>query len=318
MGSCKGERKLVSASAAFLGYCRCADAARVHEEGYLSAFQYPEAFADHLRRSGSTRAYGGPCWAPWVWWDLDRANDLPAALADTRRLVVHLTDSHAVVPEHSLLVFFSGAKGFHVALATSLFAPEGLPAFHRAVRRFCQSLADQAGATIDSSIYDKVRALRAPNSRHPRTGLHKRYLTVDEALHLGLEAITDLARRPQPFEVPEGGDLDFGLARAWQDAVQAQNQAPEAASPGGTGAPSREQLNRLTVAFIREGALEGERATRLYSAAANLGEFGCPEALVHALLTEPALDSGLPPSEVRRQIACGLRDGQAPTLEVTS
>jgi hypothetical protein len=27
---------------------------------------------------------------------------------------------------------------------------------------------------------------------------------------------------------------------------------------------------------------------------------------VHALLTESALDSGLPPNEVRRQIDCGL------------
>jgi hypothetical protein len=33
---------------------------------------------------------------------------------------------------------------------------------------------------------------------------------------------------------------------------------------------------------------------------------GCPPPLAHALLTEAALDSGLPPSEVRRQIDCGL------------
>jgi hypothetical protein len=44
----------------------------------------------------------------------------------------------------------------------------------------------------------------------------------------------------------------------------------------------------------------------LFSAAANLAEFGCPPALAHALLTETALDSGLPPNDVRRQIDCGL------------
>ena len=44
----------------------------------------------------------------------------------------------------------------------------------------------------------------------------------------------------------------------------------------------------------------------MFSAAANLAEFGCPVELAHELLTEAALDSGLSPSETRRQIDCGL------------
>jgi hypothetical protein len=43
-----------------------------------------------------------------------------------------------------------------------------------------------------------------------------------------------------------------------------------------------------------------------FQAAANPGEFGCPAELAHALLTGAALDSGLTPSETRRQIDCGL------------
>jgi len=58
--------------------------------------------------------------------------------------------------------------------------------------------------------------------------------------------------------------------------------------------------------FIRNGAEEGDRHRLLFSAASNLAEFGCPPALAHALLTEAALDSGLPPKEVYRQIGCGL------------
>ena len=65
-------------------------------------------------------------------------------------------------------------------------------------------------------------------------------------------------------------------------------------------------LNRRTLEFIRDGAEPGERHRLLFSAAANLSEFGCPPALTHALLTESALDSGLRPKEVRRQIECGL------------
>lgn len=67
------------------------------------------------------------------------------------------------------------------------------------------------------------------------------------------------------------------------------------------------RLNRATLDFIRDGADQGDRHRLLFSAAANLAELGCPSALAHALLTEGALDSGLPPAEVRRQIECGLK-----------
>jgi hypothetical protein len=48
----------------------------------------------------------------------------------------------------------------------------------------------------------------------------------------------------------------------------------------------------------------------LFSAAANLAELDCPAVLAHELLTEAALDSGLPPNDVRRQIDCGLEHGR--------
>jgi hypothetical protein len=44
----------------------------------------------------------------------------------------------------------------------------------------------------------------------------------------------------------------------------------------------------------------------ILSAAADLAEFGTLDDLIAALLTPPGLDTGLPPSEVRRQIACGI------------
>jgi hypothetical protein len=66
------------------------------------------------------------------------------------------------------------------------------------------------------------------------------------------------------------------------------------------------RLTKTTMAFIREGAVNGERATSLFRAAANLAELDCPVELAHALLTDAALDCGLTPSEAKRQIDCGL------------
>jgi hypothetical protein len=56
----------------------------------------------------------------------------------------------------------------------------------------------------------------------------------------------------------------------------------------------------------RDGALVvGDRHRTIYSAARNLTEAGAPQHLVIDLLREAALDTGLPPREVDRQIECG-------------
>jgi hypothetical protein len=55
----------------------------------------------------------------------------------------------------------------------------------------------------------------------------------------------------------------------------------------------------------------------LFSAAANPAEFSCPPALAHALLTEAALDGGLAPKEVHRQIECGLSAKATPSPLIT-
>ncbi len=63
--------------------------------------------------------------------------------------------------------------------------------------------------------------------------------------------------------------------------------------------------NGFTFGFRIVGDCHNER--RLFSAAANLADFSCGFELAWALLSESALDSGLSPSEVRRQIECGLK-----------
>ena len=94
------------------------------------------------------------------------------------------------------------------------------------------------------------------------------------------------------------------LAEDWQQAEAAVTEQQMArrerhAAPSG-------RLNRTTLEFIRDGAEVGDRHPRLFRAAANLREFAAPPELIHALLTEAGLDCGLSPSDVRRQIDCGI------------
>jgi hypothetical protein len=319
VGPCAGERRLTDWWHAFNAYAACDERARCDVEAYLSAFAFGAAFRAHLDATGSTKGYAGECGAAFLWWDIDRApgeGNPDAARTDAAKLALAICNRFAVA-EDDLLAFYSGSKGFHLGLPVSLWGPPPSADFHRIARRFCENLADAAGVVIDTGIYDAVRAFRAPNSRHPTTGLHKRRLPVDALMRLDTDAIRDLAKTPEPFDVPTppaSGRCNGILSADWNAAAEHVRGEAEArasrrtAVANGNAGPT---LNRLTLAFIRDGADTGDRHRLLYSAARNLGEYQCPPALAAALLTESALNSGLSPSDVRRQIECGLRGAAA-------
>jgi len=305
VGNCTGERRLVDWQAAFAGYCQCDERAEVNCEAYLSAFTFAEEFGEHLQATRSTKGYAGRCGASWLWFDIDAEGNLQHATAQARRLCAGIAERYAIEGD-SLLIFFSGSKGFHVGLPLSLASSPGASTtFHKAARRFACGLAEQLGVAIDDGVYDKVRAFRAPNSRHAKTGLHKRRLTFDELLGLSVDAIVRMAATPEAFDIPAKPQAEGQAVDDWAAAVLRVEQEATALAERRVSNPAA-TLNRQTLAFIVEGATQGDRHRLLFSAAANLAEFGCPTALAHALLTEPGLDSGLAPKEVRRQIDCGL------------
>ncbi len=305
VGKTTARRRLVDAAAAFAAYASCDSRADLDRASYLSAFQFGADFRDYLTATGSTRGFDGPCWTPFLWFDLDDADDAGRALAGARRLAAVILERYRNLDD-ALLLFFSGSKGIHLGLPLCWDAPPS-PSFHRVARRFAETLAALAGVKVDTSIYDKVRAFRAPNSTHPKSGLHKRRLSLDELNGLTLGGIHRLAAQPEPFALPTMPATNEQAATDWQAALAAVQREREGRAErraaATNGAPT---LNRQTLAFLRDGAENGDRHRLLFSAAANLAEFGCPPALAHALLTDAGLDCGLPPADVRRQIDCGL------------
>lgn len=304
VGACTEQRRLVDWRAAFSGYASCDTRAELHRESYLSAFTFGEDFSKHLDATGSTKGFDGICGADYIWWDLDRA-DLEIARRDAARLSLFITERYAI-NDGTLLAFFSGSKGFHIGIGTSLFGAKSSPVFHRVARRLAVALAEAAEVEIDVGVYDKVRAFRAPNSRHGNTGLHKRALSLDELTQLSIERIRELAQEPLAFDLPPIAEVCDRAVADWQEAAQRVDIEAVAIRDRRTTGNGVTQLNRQTLDFIRQGAGPGERHRLLFSAAANLAEFGCPVELAHQLLTEAALDSGLSPNETRRQIDCGL------------
>lgn len=310
VGGCYGPRRLVDWQAALAGHAECDPKAETDQESYLSAFRFTSDLRDHLASEGSTKGYSGACGASWLWFDLDDPNDIDRALEAARRLSAGLVDRYAIDGDE-LLIFYSGSKGFHIGVPMALCgSPAASVSFHRVARRFAEATAGRFKLTIDTGVYDRVRLFRAPNSRHPNTGRYKRRLTFDELMALRLDVILRMADAPEPFDLPTAPSLDFTAAADWQaaeESVEADDRARHQRRATAAGAT----LNRQTLDFIRDGASEGNRHRLLYSAAANLGEFGASYALAFAVLSESALDSGLPPTDVARQIQCGIEGGRA-------
>jgi len=297
------DRRLIDWHAAFTAHVTNDERAQTDAESYLSAFQFDAALSQHLQDTGSTRGFSGPTWAAWLWFDIDR-QDIATALTDTVTLVSSVTTRFSTHADE-MLVFFSGSKGFHVGLPTALWEPEPSPDFHTTARAFAEALAGHAGVVIDAGVYDRVRLFRSPNSRHPKTGLHKRLIGSEELYQITAEGILDVARHPRDEQMPPAPKLSHAAQDDWLAAMQLAGDV----SLSRAAVRQSPRLNAVTLRFIREGEALGDRHRMLFSAAANLAELNCPADLAHALLTPAARDSGLTPADIRRQIDCGLSAG---------
>lgn len=303
--------RVVVAAEALHRACHELDDIDPDREGYGTVFAYPAGeYREHVRRIGSPKGYAGAAACCRLVWDIDRP-DPGAALADARRLARFVTDRYG---EDGLGVLWSGEKGFHLtAVCVPGFHP--LPHVPAVAKLLCATLARSAGVAIDPAVYDRQRLFRLPNSRHPRSGLHKRPLTLEELFTLSADGIRELARHPAGYAVPAVGELNATLEADW---LEAERRVLEVASPAGFGSTARANATSAAPVvpdFVRRFVGFGDiadpgRAVTLFRAAAALSEAGTPAPVVRGLLEEPALKSGLDATEADKQIRDGYAHGQ--------
>jgi len=127
--------------------------------------------------------------------DLDSKDDLGlAAWEDTRRLYIRLQESGCPAE-----VYFSGSKGFHIAIHKSAFGiSEGPKAEIEARVKAILFSLKETYATMDTGIWNANRKFRAYRSQHEKSGLYKIRLTniaenVHDFLQYTLAEIRELA-----------------------------------------------------------------------------------------------------------------------------
>ncbi len=276
-------------------------------EAYLSHFAFGAEMQSYFAANRrSVAGFVGPCWCRWLVLDIDQPGDLAAALADARRLVTALYHRY---PETvgDVPVYFSGGKGFHVLVELAHNPPPAV-GFQHVARTFAESLAARAGVKIDTAIYDVNHIVRLPNTRHPKTGLFKRFIASESLFQLNLQGILEAAKHPAGEGIPTVRGVPANLAEDWRAAELATARATEARAErrGACAGTPDERAPRYLLDLLRFGVDEGERHQAVFRCAAWLTEQGAPPSLVFALLTEPGRDVGLAPKDVDRQIACGI------------
>lgn len=323
VGSIGARRTIVDWLESYITAAVCPGGGLAGDVVFLSAFTYDAAIDDHQAANdrvardrgeapkGSLKDFDGACYAPLLTFDTDCRDEHgepdPAGCQHAAvELVVALLELG--VPPEAVTVFFSGSKGFHVTIPSMIAAALPSCDFHAVAKEFCTLVADRAGVVIDESLYRKLQPLRAPNSRHEKTGLYKVRLTLDELIDLPFEMIRCLARQPRAFEpttgvcepVPELASLwQQGKAAARADVARRIGAAGVGDDPAG--------ISRTTWDYLFHGARPGSRAESHFKAAANLADFGSLDELVHALLRRPAALSGLPVGEAEAHVDSALR-----------
>lgn len=275
----------------------------------------------HPEKVGSVRGYKGSVYGPIIDFDIDSrdgsGNPTPE-VAVPKAIALLDTLTALQIPPDLIRVYFSGSKGFHISfpsmLAGALPGVE-LPAVEKC---FCGMVAKRAGAEIDQTIYQTVHLLRAPNSVHEDSGLYKIPLTIEELRTLTLGEIRQLASRSRNMPLPGlVHEPVAAVADLWRQATTAARngrQQPRGGSCGSSAGSDPPRIYSSTWQFLLNGAEEGERATELFKAAANLGDFDSRDDLVRALLHRGVELSGLPGSEAEGHInnALGRRDVPEP------
>lgn len=121
------------------------------------------------------------------------------------------------IPSKSLLVYFTGKKGFHIEcepVALGIGPSNSLPKTFRYIA--AQLKSELSIDSLDFSVYDLRRMWRLPGSKHQSTGLYKTLLTQngdDSILRSGTSYILEYSKEKHSTEV---SDQEFNYkANEW-------------------------------------------------------------------------------------------------------
>lgn len=154
------------------------------QDYYYSIYKYNQKHFDDFKKTNSLAGISD-IKTNVLMFDFDSKTNIELAKQDALTLIGRLTQKG--ISKQDISVYHSGLKGYNVEIASD---QEFTQTEANSIRK---SLAGDL-ETNDTSISDMQRVIRAPLSRHNKSGLFKIPLTVDELSTLSVEQITNSAK----------------------------------------------------------------------------------------------------------------------------
>lgn len=274
-------------------------AAKPLYDTYMTYFRYDDTMAEYFannwvtsrrgHRHKSVMGYDGPAYADFIPIDID-SKDLGQAIYQTIR-ALEILKSHDV-DINVLKLYFSGSKGFHIMVPSDLVGVEPGADIHDRFRSFVKRL--MIGVEYDTSIYDKVRLFRVPNTRNTKSNKYKIPLYPFELYNTTHDEIMELASTKREDWEPEEATMNEGLSELYWLPIEA-SAVPASCRPGGERTEG--VRTKLCLHAMMQGVGEGERDNVGLRVATHLKHSGLSPGMIWVALNEWNLSNRPPLSE---------------------
>lgn len=243
---------------------------------YVCLFRYEASLKRHVIETGSVKGHDLACYPDYVTFDID-SDDLESARLNALALVEKLEGLG--IGAENISLSFSGAKGFHVQVPSSLFGitPDARTAKH--MKSLCASIAGDI--KLDLAIYDKNRLFRLRNTKNGKSGLYK--VNISPAMLLdGMDAILAYAAKPQPVRQIGNNHAERGnLVALWK---KAQTVKERASVVGGASKVDVPKNAKACIHRILQGVPNGMVHNASFRLASHFHKQGFPLNVIKGLL----------------------------------
>jgi replicative DNA helicase len=271
-------------------------------EAYTTYFRYTRSLLDHVYRNKTVKGYVGASYSEMFPMDLD-SPDLNISLDRARKVVEFILSKN--VPDEDVKVYFSGAKGFHICLASSLFDLEPTNALAEVYKAMAKALSKDMGIDLDPTIYDGMRLFRLENTLNSKSRLYKIPLTIEELFTRSVEEIKELAKQPRAMSYPvRNGVVNDYFMSLFLSALDATEKKQTVKLSNNKEVTLSNRNAKPCIARLLAGVGEGERDNAAMRLAVHYKKEGMPENICLSLLQgwNDNNDPPLPESDLERVV----------------
>lgn len=272
-----------------------------HVDTFRSMFLFNQELVEYVKKNKSVAHFDGICYIDNIIFDID-SDDLEKAQQYAIRLIEKLA-FYDVNPTN-LGIYFSGNKGFHIAMPADWLNLEPSDNLPNIVGEVAKELA---GDVPIDNIYNKLRLIRLTGTKHSESNLYKTPLSYDELIKHDVEKIKKLAKFYRKDNPPAGGFVLQPLEELYNEIKNKPQQSQTKIDDLGL---KNNKPVKLCYAKMLQGVSSGLRNNAAIRIASYFAKYGVPADIVFKLTKEWNSKNSppLPEEELKVIVESALRN----------